>query len=170
MTRGDGSEMLSAVALGMRGRSEPSSHSSIPCILFATSCCTVHSRSLCWCSCCGRVREGVGADAGKGDRDREHGTNGGRCWSVVRVVSRRWRQILFEMALLWPVVDRFSSAATVLSCGALSWSSLRQVAESRDMVQICRNSSRGGNMYDHCEGCSHVTVAVQGYATWHAMS
>ena len=37
-------------------------------------------------------------------------------------------------------------------------------------VQSCRNSSRGGDMYDHCEGCTHVTVAVQGYATWHAMS
>ena len=64
------------------------------------------------------------------------------------------------MALLRPVVDTFSSAAMVLSCGALSW-----VAGSRDMVKICRNSSRGGNMYDHCEGCTHVTVAVQGYAT-----
>jgi hypothetical protein len=168
---------LSAVALGMRGRREPSSRSSIPCMLFATSCCTVRSRSLCWCSRCGRVREGVGADAGKGDRERERGTDGGRCWSAVRVVSRRWRQILSAVALLRPAVDRFSSAAMVLSCGALSWSSSRRVAGSRDMVQSCRNSSRGGrnssrggNMYDHCEGCMHVTVAVQGYATWHAMS
>ena len=87
MTCGDGSEMLSAVALGMMGRSEPSSRSSIHCMLFATSCCTVCSKSLCLCSRCGRVWEGVGADAGKGRRNRERGTYGGRCWSAVRVVS-----------------------------------------------------------------------------------
>ena len=157
MACGDGSEMLSAVALGMRGRSGPSSRSSMPCMLFAKSCCTVRSRSLCWWSRCSRVWEGVGADAGKGDCEQELGTNRGLVRGSCGLSTVAAHPVR-NCTLAAGSGHRFSSTAMVLSCSALSWSSSRRVAGSRDMVQSCSNSSRGSNMYDHCEGCTHVTV------------